>query len=53
MINVSSCVPAFRAPKFDIINVNETSFNVTWEPMFYTGVHVVHYVEYRKEGETQ
>ncbi|KAH3820533.1 hypothetical protein DPMN_122277, partial [Dreissena polymorpha] len=40
----------FTAPVFKVTDVTEHSFNVSWERTYFTGVHVVHYVEYRKEG---
>ncbi|XP_052782103.1 neuroglian-like [Mya arenaria] len=43
---------AIGTPKFEIYNVHENSFNVTWVPDAYFGKHIVHYVEYRKEGHS-
>jgi len=32
-------------------DITETSFNVTWEGGAHYGIYVIHYVEYRQDGE--
>jgi len=43
-------ISVMTAPNFDIRDVTETSFNVTWAPPPTWGAYIVHYVEYRKTG---
>lgn len=43
-------ISAFSAPDFDIRDVTESSFNVTWAAPPQWGVHIVHYIEWRKTG---
>lgn len=40
-----------EAPAFDIRDITEEQMNVTWSMGSYYGMHVVYYVEFRKEGK--